>query len=55
MQKKNPNAITEVRQAKDCTQDRVPPLQELVSQITKDNRYKEISNGPPRGHEIVEW
>ncbi len=35
--------------------ERVPTLKELVSQITPENRYEEISAGSERGREIVEW
>jgi len=35
--------------------DRIPTLKELVAQITPENRYEEISTGPERGKEIVEW
>jgi len=35
--------------------ERVPTLQELVSQITPENRYGEISTGRERGKEAVEW
>ncbi len=35
--------------------ERVPTLKELVAQITPENRYEEISTGPERGKEIVEW
>jgi antitoxin MazE len=35
--------------------ERVPTLKELVAQITPENRYKEISSGPERGKEVVEW
>ena len=34
---------------------RVPTLRELVSQITRENRYDEIRTGPERGKEHVEW
>jgi len=34
---------------------RVPTLKELVAQITPENRYSEISSGPERGQERVEW
>ncbi len=34
---------------------RVPSLKKLVSQITRDNRYNEIPDGPPRGKEKVKW
>ncbi|MGC2635954.1 MAG: AbrB/MazE/SpoVT family DNA-binding domain-containing protein [Acidobacteriaceae bacterium] len=34
---------------------RVPPLAELIAQITPENRYEEISAGPERGRERVEW
>jgi hypothetical protein len=33
----------------------VPTLQELVAQITADNRYGEISTGRERGRDTVEW
>lgn len=36
-------------------QERVPSLKELVTQITPENRYGEISDGPARGKEILEW
>jgi len=35
--------------------ERIPTLKELVDQITPENRYEEISTGPERGREIVEW
>ena len=35
--------------------ERIPTLKELVSQITPQNRYAEISMGAERGKEIVEW
>lgn len=35
--------------------ERIPTLKELVAQITPENRYEEISTGPERGKEIVEW
>ncbi len=35
--------------------ERVPTLKELVAQITPENRHGEISAGPARGKEIVEW
>ena len=40
----------ELRQA-----DRIPTLQELVAQITAENRYSEISTGRERGKEMLEW
>jgi antitoxin MazE len=33
----------------------VPTLEELVSQITPENRYEETDWGPDRGREKVEW
>jgi antitoxin MazE len=35
--------------------ERIPTLKELVAQITPENRYQEVSAGPERGKEIVEW
>jgi len=35
--------------------ERIPTLKDLVSQITKANRYEETGWGPDRGKEIVEW
>jgi len=35
--------------------ERIPTLKELVSQITPQNRYEEISMGAERGKETVEW
>ncbi len=35
--------------------ERIPTLEELVAQITPENRHKEISIGPDRGREKVEW
>jgi len=35
--------------------DQIPTLKELVAQITPENRYQEISTGPERGKEIIEW
>ncbi|MGA2949956.1 MAG: AbrB/MazE/SpoVT family DNA-binding domain-containing protein [Candidatus Sulfotelmatobacter sp.] len=34
---------------------KIPTLAQLVSQITPDNRYPEISTGPEVGKERVEW
>jgi antitoxin MazE len=34
---------------------KVPTLTQLVSQITAENRYSEISAGAEVGKEIVEW
>ncbi len=34
---------------------RVPTLAKLVSQITPENRYAEISVGAEVGKEVVEW
>ncbi len=34
---------------------KVPSLTQLVSQITPENRYPEISTGPEVGREGVEW
>jgi len=34
---------------------RGPSLSTLVAQITKENRYSEISIGPARGREVVEY
>jgi antitoxin MazE len=35
--------------------ERIPTLEELVAQITPENRHKEIAMGPERGKETVEW
>ena len=34
--------------------ERIPTLEELVSQITPENRYGETEWGPDRGQEILE-
>ncbi|HXY47856.1 MAG TPA: AbrB/MazE/SpoVT family DNA-binding domain-containing protein [Terriglobales bacterium] len=34
---------------------RVPTLAQLVSQITRENRYAEISTGAEVEKEVVEW
>ena len=34
---------------------KVPTLAQLVSQITPENRYTEISTGAEVGKEVVEW
>ncbi|MGD0509112.1 MAG: AbrB/MazE/SpoVT family DNA-binding domain-containing protein [Terriglobales bacterium] len=34
---------------------KIPTLAQLVSQITPDSRYNEISTGPEAGKERVEW
>jgi antitoxin MazE len=34
---------------------KVPTLMQLVSQITPENRYAEISVGVEVGREVVEW
>lgn len=33
----------------------VPSLPELVAQIRKDNRYKEVRTGAARGKEEIDW
>jgi antitoxin MazE len=40
----------EVRRA-----ERIPTLEELVAQITPQNRHGETEWGPDRGKEIIEW
>lgn len=40
----------EVRRA-----EQVPSLEDLVAQITSENRYPEIDWGPEVGREKVEW
>lgn len=35
--------------------ERIPTLEELVAQITPENRYEELNWGPPVGKEIIEW
>ena len=42
-------------QIKLVRRERIPTLKELVAQITPKNRYEEISSGPERGKEVVEW
>ncbi len=34
---------------------RVPTLQELVAQITPENRYAAVETAPARGKENLEW
>ncbi len=34
---------------------KTPTLAQLVTQITPENRYEEISTGPEIGREAVEW
>ena len=34
---------------------KVPTLSQLVSQITPENRYSEISTGAEVGKEVTEW
>jgi antitoxin MazE len=34
---------------------KIPTLAQLVSQITEENRYAEISVGAEVGKEVVEW
>ena len=34
---------------------KVPTLSQLVSRITPENRYSEISTGAEVGKEVVEW
>jgi antitoxin MazE len=34
---------------------RIPTLQELVAQITPENRYAAVKTGRARGHEDIEW
>ena len=36
-------------------QPKAPTLEELVAQITPENRYGETKWGPPRGKEKVDW
>ena len=35
--------------------ERIPTLEELVAQITPENRYEETDWGHDKGKEIVEW
>ena len=42
-------------QIKLVRRERIPTLKELIAQITPKNRYQEISSGPERGKEVVEW
>jgi antitoxin MazE len=35
--------------------ERIPTLEELVAQITPENRYEATDWGPDVGKEIVEW
>lgn len=35
--------------------ERIPTLEELVAQITPENRHRETEWGPDVGKEIVEW
>jgi antitoxin MazE len=34
---------------------KVPPLSQLVAQITPENRYEEVSTGAELARESVEW
>ncbi len=34
---------------------KIPTLAQLVSQITPENRYSEISTGAEVGKEVIEW
>jgi antitoxin MazE len=45
-----PDGQIELRRA-----EGIPTLQELVAQITTENRYEEVPGGRDRGKEIVEW
>jgi antitoxin MazE len=36
-------------------QPRYLPLSQLISQITRENRYAEVSTGGEVGREVVEW
>ena len=45
-----PDGRIELRRA-----TRIPTLAQLVSQITPENRYAEISAGKEVGKEVVEW
>ena len=38
-----------------CRPSRIPTLQQLIAQITPENRYSELPTGPETGKEIVEW
>ncbi len=38
-----------------CRAERIPTLEELVAQITPENRYPETDWGPDIGREKVEW
>jgi antitoxin MazE len=35
--------------------EKIPTLEELVAQITPENRHEETDWGPDVGKEIVEW
>lgn len=37
------------------SQPRIPTLEELVAQITPENRYREVKTGPARGRENIDW
>ena len=34
---------------------KIPTLAQLVSQITPENRYSEISTGAEVGKEVIDW
>jgi len=38
-----------------CAVERIPTLEQLVAQITPENRYEETDWGTDVGKEIVEW
>ena len=38
-----------------CRATKIPTLAQLISQITPENRYAEISTGVEVGREIIEW
>jgi antitoxin MazE len=44
------NGRIELRRAQ-----RIPTLEELVAQITPENRYSETDSGPNVGQEKIEW
>ena len=35
--------------------DRLPTLDEFVARIMAENRYEEVTTGPTRGKEEIEW
>jgi antitoxin MazE len=49
------SANAPLRSGKSRRAERAPTLEELVAEITPENRHEEIQWGPDVGKEIIDW